>query len=523
MSVPVAAAASAAAEVEDLEMSELSSVGFDKEEEKDVVLPLPKFEVSISSKKVDEAKSMAASNVARITSEELFMKMEEETLGAGVEQLLFQAEEDDSGASLVQASLRYITTVASYDKLGNAYFKPGSTSRGSSKKKAPESLEDVDVAELSGSTNYSAGSLDDEHAASGLWKDEIEEDVFKRHTKWSGLVFNNKDVERKFLNGHAKLHKQVVYTGYLLQIAVGIYFLVQSALVELYRSHFCKTQANLPDPVLAEEGITFCQEMFNMNKVEAASFVGRWQFFLIAVFPLLFFNCFGIFLNWYIHSRSWIEKRWAIWAVFCLYAAELMFIILIVLLDAQTFYMWPIILFLVYVLLFTISLWFTGTLFLHNLLLFASAAILYFGISIPIVVRENGIADETDKGKFASFFRILLYLSTAPLTIVFGGILLFGSYLDELTCRRRFLQRVMISYQQGRIIKHKSRSERLQKRLLENMLPSFIVDELKKKSYAITTWSDLKTFSKRHSGVSIMFAGKAANPLSFFISSRAAN
>jgi class 3 adenylate cyclase len=64
----------------------------------------------------------------------------------------------------------------------------------------------------------------------------------------------------------------------------------------------------------------------------------------------------------------------------------------------------------------------------------------------------------------------------------------------------------MIAYQQGRIIKHKTRSESLQKRLLENMLPSCIVDELRKKNYTINSWDELKSLSKRHLSVSIMFA-----------------
>jgi len=64
----------------------------------------------------------------------------------------------------------------------------------------------------------------------------------------------------------------------------------------------------------------------------------------------------------------------------------------------------------------------------------------------------------------------------------------------------------MIAYQQGRIIRMKTRSEGLQKELLQNMLPPMIVEELQKKNYKVSSWSELRTLSKRHVGVSLLFA-----------------
>ena len=98
------------------------------------------------------------------------------------------------------------------------------------------------------------------------------------------------------------------------------------------------------------------------------------------------------------------------------------------------------------------------------------------------------------------------YVACAPLSFLFAFILLCGSYLDELTCRKRFLQKAMIAYQQGRIIRMKTRSEGLQKELLQNMLPPMIVEELQKKNYKVSSWSELRTLSKRHVGVSLLFA-----------------
>ena len=60
-------------------------------------------------------------------------------------------------------------------------------------------------------------------------------------------------------------------------------------------------------------------------------------------------------------------------------------------------------------------------------------------------------------GKYAAFWRVLLYLMCTPMTLLFSAVLLVGSFLDERTCRRRFLQKCIIAYQQSRVIKHKSR------------------------------------------------------------------
>ena len=141
-----------------------------------------------------------------------------------------------------------------------------------------------------------------------------------------------------------------------------------------------------------------------------------------------------------------------------MYALELCFVTLSVLLGKNTFYMWPLILFLTYLTLFTISIWFTGTLFLQNCLLFVGGSVIYYAVSIPLIVQESVKADEAGvqgeiwRGKYSSFMRTLLYLAVAPFGVFFSLVLLIGSYLDEQTCRRRFLHRLMITYQQRRIM-----------------------------------------------------------------------
>ena len=83
---------------------------------------------------------------------------------------------------------------------------------------------------------------------------------------------------------------------------------------------------------------------------------------------------------------------------------------------------------------------------------------------------------------------------------------LFGSYLQEVSSRKQFLQRMLMASQQEEIIRQKVKNGKLQKKLLENMLPSSIVDELKKYNFTIDSWKQIRSLSHRHLGVSIMFA-----------------
>ena len=55
---------------------------------------------------------------------------------------------------------------------------------------------------------------------------------------------------------------------------------------------------------------------------------------------------------------------------------------------------------------------------------------------------------------------------------------LVGAFRQEITSREQFLQRILMADQQDEIIKQKTRNAKLQKQLLENMLPSYIVDHL---------------------------------------------
>merc|ERR1712144_169366 len=84
--------------------------------------------------------------------------------------------------------------------------------------------------------------------------------------------------------------------------------------------------------------------------------------------------------------------------------------------------------------------------------------------------------------------------------------LLVGAFRQEIASREQFLQRILMADQQDEIIKQKTKNAKLQKQLLENMLPSYIVDHLLEQNLTISSWKQLRSLTHSHLGVSIMFA-----------------
>ena len=49
----------------------------------------------------------------------------------------------------------------------------------------------------------------------------LEKEIFKKHTRCFGLLFKTWRMERIFLDGHARLNKNLVYGGYVLLVVVA--------------------------------------------------------------------------------------------------------------------------------------------------------------------------------------------------------------------------------------------------------------------------------------------------------------
>jgi len=139
----------------------------------------------------------------------------------------------------------------------------------------------------------------DEAQASLREEVEVEDDVYKTNTKWFGLSFRSRNVERAFLNGHATMHRRIVYKGYGLQICAGIFFIIQSLLVEVYRANFCKRRIEYGN----DRGVDFCMEMFNMTEDGIGELHVNPVFFIWLTICGALFNAGGATLNYFLHKK----------------------------------------------------------------------------------------------------------------------------------------------------------------------------------------------------------------------------
>ena len=61
---------------------------------------------------------------------------------------------------------------------------------------------------------------DDDGPESFLDATPVEDEIFKQHTRWPGLLFKTVRVERAFLDGQARISKTQVYVGYIVLAVV---------------------------------------------------------------------------------------------------------------------------------------------------------------------------------------------------------------------------------------------------------------------------------------------------------------
>ena len=149
-------------------------------------------------------------------------------------------------------------------------------------------------------------------------------------------------------------------------------------------------------------------------------------------------------------------------------------------------------------------LWFSGTLFMPNLVLWLYGLVFYFSVSIPLVFENTRKFMEDDP---TAIINLDGYVSSAPFLIAFGVQFLVGSFMDDVNFRRSFLQHVLMSRQRDQVIKEKTLKEGLQRRLLENMLPTFFLDQLQQER--TISLESMRNLSRQHMGAAIMFADLA--------------
>merc|ERR1719171_658286 len=215
------------------------------------------------------------------------------------------------------------------------------------------------------------------------------------------------------------------------------------------------------------------------------------------LFSMVVLNACGIAANVLIHrSVSVWNKAWGLVVANAIYVTEIVLVIVLIVNLHSGDNFWPLKLMMWYMLLVMCSMWLTGLIFAQNLVVFLTCVIVYysctFGVASEMQLNSgNNVIAELD-----SLLTTSLYAGTSHFLLFIHLAMLASSYMNEKASRKRFFQRLVITYQQDKIIQEKGKQEKLQKKLLFNMLPKSIVGKLE---------MGLK-ISQRHQGVCILFA-----------------
>ena len=142
-----------------------------------------------------------------------------------------------------------------------------------------------------------------------LWDSTpVEKRIFKSHTCCFGLCFTTLRMERLFLDGHARLHKNIVYLGYVLVVVVTIY----RAFLQIFQPAVKRSVCSDEIPFCDYESISSPADVWQ----EVLAKFGKYYFSFIL--PLLLI---GSGLHWYIHKSNRVkEKWWAFLVVFIVYS-----------------------------------------------------------------------------------------------------------------------------------------------------------------------------------------------------------
>ena len=353
----------------------------------------------------------------------------------------------------------------------------------------------VEVAGLATTTTEE----EEEEEAKALDTSPVETKIFREHTRCFGLFFRTFRTERIFLDGYARLQKNVVYLGFFLFIFfLGIVLVLIDSVAYGYIIENCPPSFEYKCTLWGDRSTLEMIDLFYTDDVRA------WWFASAVI--LVFIGCAS---NFIIHrSKKIKEKSWAMLCVFAVYF--LIFIITLLKVYTVTEYkiFWP-----RYISIGLSFLLMAPVIFLSGLPSFTPSfilcllVILFYIIGYPVSLRalEADPADEFEYERNSSLMRTT-WNQYLYFMFVVSVLYMIGSFQFETGSRKQFLQRVLMAGQQEQIIRQKSKNGELQKKLLENMLPSFVVDQLRQQNFTVKSWDQLQAISHRHLGVSIMFA-----------------
>jgi len=351
--------------------------------------------------------------------------------------------------------------------------------------------------------------------------------VYRNHTQCFGLFFRKMCIERAYLNGQARLGKNMVYAGYATLVVILCGNLLYGWLrytILCSESNTTFTAENLyakPERWVcflyfgSEPFTNGTSPTFNYHDLARSSAFNMTPACAGMLFGLVILGCAS---HWFIHRPTYFvhRKYWTLlntwfW-YFCLLLTMLLCVILTTRSDPNTV-QWAESLWFITITMNTLFTVFARTGFLlHVCMILIEAAItLTWGFIEMTELKERPAFEEIygnfDLDNFDAGLALPKAISSmiqlAFFTLCFDIILIIGSYLEDITNRKRFLQRILMVRQQDEIIREKTKSERVQNDFLESILPSNLVDGLQKQQ---SIHSSIRFLCHSHMGVSILYA-----------------
>ena len=339
-----------------------------------------------------------------------------------------------------------------------------------------------------GHTTPNDADVTELYRGDALFFTPLENNIFREHTVFFGLRFKPWGLERIFLNGRARAHKKIVPLGYFLLLAASCLDMLKVCLGRIFRPETCEQNEN----------VSYCNELGAVGT--SSTYISYLKYEL----PLyLGFCIFGVTVHVCIHKLDSVkDKSWAMLSVFLtFFLLGMSYFITII---ATHYAIWPDLFLRATLEGLTIYIFFSGTpTFSSYSILLAMNLIIFFGaypISKNQTANEFG-EDSNQYLKLTTSFSQNAYLLCLSQTIIW-----VGAFFNERQRRKQFLQRMIIMDQQEEIIQRKTQNSKLQKKLLENILPTSIVSQLQEQNFSIQSWNQLRRLSRRHIGVCIMFA-----------------
>ena len=333
----------------------------------------------------------------------------------------------------------------------------------------------------------------------------IETETFKKHTWWPGLFFRTLRMERVYLDGYARLHKNLVYIGYFVMLITSFLVPAQNGIEEVLTRRLLR---DCEDP----EGL--CELYRSLSP--AAVFWSSVKEYMVLFFPIMAgLTILWSLLHWFVHRSERVkEKTWAMIVVFAAYLIWTWFPLFSLTHRSPLFSLaqndqklepaWSYLVFTLFLLVIPSFMFFSGSPSFVLCMLLCSVIMICYGVMYYIACLELKALHGPESSQFQTYrVEFIRYLHLLAILVLVS---LSGAFRIDIASRKQFLQRLIMGDQQQEIIKQKTQNTKLQKRLLNNMLPESIVEQLRLQNFTIQSWDQLRRMSRRHFGVCIMFA-----------------